>query len=258
MPKFKKEEFVIVTKGDNMTNLLPGEREVIRFTTDIHINASGTFYIKVPEDLVIRCKENDITLNTFYINRSKTIENTISAETYEKLLERVKTVLRPLIEFTIESETYVIRYSFGGNVHYNIGPDGSLEFNGVRKDGKKGSWADTGHNQWNEPYSVNVGVEVHSKKVILYPGDKRKTVYNKVNSVDQAKFPELHELLRVVRIKAGSNYTEIEYTEQIALALHTGVMGIIKLYDSLHKFNHVETFLEYADNLNNQKLLNNE
>lgn len=260
MPKFKKEEFVIST-GNDRARLQPEEKQCIRFTTDIMINASGTFYIRVPDDIAQRCKESDITLHTFYVNRKNIIENTIASETYDNLLTAVVRTLKPLVEFEVESEEIVIRYSFGGEVSYTVADDGEkryVEYNGNRRDGRPWAWADTPYSNWNHLYSVSIGVEVYTKKVIKYPDGKSKTVYNRLTHADKNKNPELHDLLRIVKIKVGNNYNEIPYTEQSAKALNVGVTGIIQLYDSLQKFNHVETFLEYSNSNEIIKLLSNE
>lgn len=261
MPKFKKETIHIRTSND-VLRLKANEDEQIMFTADIMVNASGIFYIKLPDDIIDRCKELQINLDRLYGKGMRTpIDNIIKSETYDNLLLRIKTVLDPLVTYEILSRNYVIRYSFGGSVSYTTNKDNEIEFNGQRR-GEQGLswwWADTDQSYiHHDPYSVTIGVEVHEKIVIKFSGGKEKIIYNRVTSVDKEKHPNLYELLRVVRIKVAGKYQEIEYTEQTAKAFCVALLGIIKIYDSLQKFNHVETFLDFASNDNNLKLLGNE
>ena len=245
MGKFKKHWFELKSRGTFDFGSRDGVN--LSFEAEIGVNTSGQFYCQMPENIRELCGTMDIELERYYYSRNKSDEGFITEYTLDKLIEKVNRKLSPLVDFQIKERKFFIRYNFGGYVHYTNNSNDEIEFNGQRMG--EYFWCGSETSSYvTEPYSVAIGLQVVEKITTLFGDGTEKIIEKHVNTVDKDKYPYLAELMRIIRIKSPSKYTEIEYTEQTARVFCSAILGIIKIYDGLQKFNHSEVFLDMVKN----------
>lgn len=255
MGKIKKHYFELKSKGNFDFNSSDGIN--LSFEADINVNSAGQFYCKIPENIQDLCDTMNIELEQYSFSRYKSESGYITEFTLDKLIDKVNKKLNPLISFEIKDRKYFIRYNFGGYCHYTNNSNDEIEFNGQRLG--DWFWCGSEHSTYTyDAYSVAIGVQVIEKITTKFGDGSVKVIEKHVTSVDKEKYFYLSELMRIIRMKPPSKYTEVEYTEKTAMVLGSAILGIIKIYDGLQKFNHSEIFLDMIKDGGNLLGFNNE
>lgn len=250
MAKVKKHYFSISTRS-HITH--GADDRHISEDIDINVTAKGQFFLKIPDHLIDEVINLDIKLNSHPTKKEFDPKYVVDIN-LDNLIKRTEDIFRKLVTFEVLNEEIKIRYSFGGACNYTTDENGeNIEFDGNRKNMSNRNdyfWVNMG-TQDRILFSVGIGVEVYKLYTIKFSNDQIKNVYSRITSIDKDTNPNLHELLRVRGIKCDYNYTEVDYTEQIAKALSTGILSIINIYHELKRFNHKETFLDYVEKSSN-------